>query len=101
MDRRQVSAATVVGEAAVTTARAARSDLTEGAGSTHRGWTETRDGTRLFVREWGPPDGPSVVLAHACKTAYIEPGSPWENGYVGSFNSNSGTSCSTARSSTA
>jgi transposase InsO family protein len=31
------------------------------------------------VRDW--------IAAVGSKTAYIEPGSPWENGYVGSFNS--------------
>ena len=31
------------------------------------------------VRDW--------ITAVGCQTAYIEPGSPWENGYVESFNS--------------
>jgi putative transposase len=31
------------------------------------------------VREW--------IAAVGAKTAYIEPGSPWENGYYESFNS--------------
>lgn len=31
------------------------------------------------VREW--------ITAVGAKTAYIEPGSPWENGYCESFNS--------------
>ena len=30
------------------------------------------------VRDW--------IGAVGSKTAYIEPGSPWENGYIGSFN---------------
>jgi hypothetical protein len=30
------------------------------------------------VRDW--------IAAVGSRTAYIEPGSPWENGYVGSFN---------------
>jgi len=37
------------------------------------------------VREW--------IAAVGAKTAYIEPGSPWENGYCESFNSKL-TSCS-------
>lgn len=32
----------------------------------------------LAVQEW--------IAAVGAKTAYIEPGSPWENGYIGSFN---------------
>ena len=32
----------------------------------------------IKVREW--------IAAVGAKTAYIEPGSPWENGYVESFN---------------
>ncbi len=65
MDRRQLIAATVAGGAAITAARAARSDPARGVQSASRGWTKTRDGTRLFVREWGPAEGPPVVLAHA------------------------------------
>ena len=42
----------------------------------------------------------SWIRAVGAKTAYIAPGSPWENGYIESFNSKLGTSCSTARSST-
>ena len=34
------------------------------------------------------------------KTAYIAPGSPWENGFIESFNARCATSCSMARSST-
>ena len=44
------------------------------------------------VREW--------IVAVGAKTAFIEPGSPWENGYCGSFNADCGTNSSTARSST-
>jgi transposase InsO family protein len=43
------------------------------------------------VREW--------ITAVGAKTAYIERGSPWENGYIESFNA-CATNCSTARSST-
>ena len=32
----------------------------------------------IAVREW--------IAKVGAKTAYIEPGSPWENGYVESFN---------------
>ena len=59
-----------------------------------------REGTELFVQH-GPPDhirsdNGSEFTAHAVrdwlgrigvKTLYIEPGSPWENGYNESFNS--------------
>ena len=55
--------------------------------------------TDLFILR-GPPafihsdNGPELVAeavrdwisAVGAKTAYIEPGSPWENGYSGSFN---------------
>ena len=34
------------------------------------------------------------------QTLFIKPGSPWENGYVESFNGKLRMSCSTARSST-
>jgi putative transposase len=37
------------------------------------------------VRDW--------IKAVEAKTAYIEPGSPWENGYSESFNARSGTNC--------
>jgi len=37
------------------------------------------------AREW--------IAAVGAKTAYIEPGSPWENGYCESFNSKLRTSC--------
>jgi transposase InsO family protein len=43
------------------------------------------------VQEW--------IAAVGAKTAYIERGSPWENGYIESFNARA-MSCSTARSST-
>ena len=41
-----------------------------------------------------PPPGPAFIAkkvrdwitAVGAKTAYIEPGSPWENGFCGSFN---------------
>lgn len=45
------------------------------------------------VRDW--------IAAVGAKTAFIEPGSPWENGYCESFNSNFAMNCSTARSFTA
>ena len=44
------------------------------------------------VREW--------IVAVGARTAFIEPGSPWENGYCESFNARCGTNSSTARSST-
>ena len=68
--------------------------------------------TQLFV-ERGPPaylrsdNGPEFT-AHAVRawlprvgvtTLFIQPGSPWENGYVESFNGNYATSASTGRSS--
>ena len=40
------------------------------------------------------------ILAVGAKTAYIAPGSPWENGYVESFNAPCGTNSSMASSST-
>ena len=40
------------------------------------------------------------ITAVGAKTAYIERGSPWENGYVESFNAAFAMSCSMARSST-
>ena len=46
------------------------------------GWTDARRYGSEFVakavRAW--------ITAVGAKTAYIEPGSPWENGYVESFN---------------
>ena len=47
--------------------------------------------TAKAVREWLGMVG--------AKTLYIEPGSPWENGYVESFNGSLGTSCWTGKSS--
>jgi transposase InsO family protein len=44
------------------------------------------------VQEW--------IAAVGAKTAYIERGSPWENGYIESFTPAFAMSCSTARSST-
>ena len=44
------------------------------------------------VQEW--------ITAVGAKTAYIERGSPWENGFIESFNAGCVTSCSTAKSST-
>jgi transposase InsO family protein len=41
------------------------------------------------VRDW--------ITAVGAKTAYIMPGSPWENGYCESFNSSSAMNCSTER----
>src|SRR5947199_10839111 len=41
------------------------------------------------VRQWAGvrrPDRAGMVTAVGAKTAYITPGSPWENGYVESFN---------------
>ena len=49
--------------------------------------------TAKVVRNW--------LTRVGAKTLYIEPGSPWENGYCESFNGNSAMSCSTAKSSTA
>lgn len=40
------------------------------------------------------------IAAVGAKTAYIAPGSPWENGYVESFNAGSETNCATEKSST-
>ena len=40
------------------------------------------------------------ITAVGAKTAYIERGSPWENGYIESFNARLAMSYSTARSST-
>ena len=40
------------------------------------------------------------ITGIGAKTAYIEPGSPWENGYCESLNGKLRASCSTARSST-
>ena len=45
----------------------------------------------LFVSRGVPAhirsdNGPEFVAAVGAKTAYIEPGSPWENGYCESFN---------------
>ena len=34
----------------------------------------------------GATDTDGVLAPHRVKTLYIEPGSPWENGYVESFN---------------
>ena len=45
------------------------------------------------VREW--------IVAVGAKTAYIEPGSPWENGYCESFNSKLRDELLNGRSSTA
>ena len=45
------------------------------------------------LRDW--------IAAVGARTAFIEPGSPWENGYCESFNSSFATNCSTVRSSTA
>ena len=57
------------------------------------GPTMARSSSPTAVRDW--------IAAVGAKTAYIEPGSPWENGYCESFNASCATSCSTARSSTA
>ena len=40
------------------------------------------------------------IAAVGAKTAYIERGSPWENGYIESFNAPFAMSCSMERSST-
>ena len=63
-----------------------------------------RPGVPGFIRS---DSGPEFVAGHVwrwiatvgAKTAYIEPGSPWENGYVESFNARFRTNCSTGRSS--
>jgi transposase InsO family protein len=47
--------------------------------------------TAKAVQEW--------IAAVGAKTAYIAPGSPWENGFIESFNARLGTNCSMARSS--
>ncbi len=44
----------------------------------------------MAVREW--------IAAVGAKTAYIERGSPWENGYCESFNSKLRANCSTVKS---
>ena len=44
----------------------------------------------MAVREW--------IAAVGAKTAYIERGSPWENGYCECFNSKLVTNCSTVKS---
>ena len=44
------------------------------------------------VQEW--------IGAVGAKTAYITPGSPWENGFIESFKRVCVTNCSMARSST-
>ena len=41
--------------------------------------------TAQAVRDW--------LKAVGVRTLYIEPGSPWENGYVESFNENCGMNC--------
>src|SRR5262245_5338061 len=40
-----------------------------------------------------------LIAVVSAKTAYIERGSPWENGYIESFNARLRASCSTAKSS--
>jgi transposase InsO family protein len=45
-----------------------------------------------FIREW--------LRRVGTQTLFIEPGSPWENGYIESFNGKSEMSCSIVRSST-
>ena len=49
--------------------------------------------TAKVVRNW--------LTQVGAKTLFIEPGSPWENGYCESFNGKLRMSCSTAKSSTA
>jgi transposase InsO family protein len=44
----------------------------------------------MAVREW--------IAAVGAKTAYIERGNPWENGYCESFNSKLRDDCSTVKS---
>jgi putative transposase len=61
-------------------------------------------GTPAFIRS---DNGPELVATAVrgwingvgARTAFIEPGSPWENGYMESFNGKSATSCWRARSS--
>ena len=68
--------------------------------------------TDLFIMRGPPevirPDNGAEFIAEkvrggigavGAKTAFIEPGSPWENGYCESFNARFPTSSSTARSS--
>ena len=38
------------------------------------------------LRPAPPPEGPCSELPWGAQTLYIEPGSPWENGYNESFN---------------
>lgn len=60
---------------------------------------------RGAVRLCSPDNGPELIAQTlrdwiatvGSKATYIEPGSPWENGYCESFNSSSATSCSMAR----
>ena len=44
------------------------------------------DRLALFVDRGVPVSGPITEFLAAGRTLYIEPGSPWENGYVESFN---------------
>ena len=63
-------------------------------------------GTPQYIRSDNGPEFIATALRKwiadvGTQTAYIEPGSPWENGYCESFNSKHATSCSTSRSSPA
>ena len=63
-------------------------------------------GTPDYIRSDNGPEFIAQALrkriaAVGAQTAYIEPGSPWDNGYCESFNSKLRTICSMARSSTA
>jgi len=64
------------------------------------------EGIPAYIRSDNGPEMVAKVLRQwlkglGSKSLYIEPGSPWENGYCESFNASCGTSCSMARSSTA
>ncbi len=52
------------------------------------------------ARSSSPRGATGVDRAVGAKTAYIMPGSPWENGYCESLTRSSVMNCSTARSST-
>ena len=58
----------------------------------HIRWDNGPEFTAKAVRDWLGRVG--------VKALYIEPGSPWENGYIESFNGKLPTSSWTARSST-
>ncbi len=54
-------------------------------------WAQTRGGKPEYICSDNGPEFVAEALrkwiaAVGAKTAYIEPGSPWENGYIESFN---------------